>query len=90
MGGGLCEQGVGLCEQGDEFADAGHAGDGFEVDVLGVGGVFAGEPMAAVTEEVVAHFGVFPHIEGVDEIAKPEDDGDVDLAGGEFPGGDGE
>ena len=57
------------------------------VDLGELVGLVAGEPVAAVAEQVVAHLAVFEHVEGKGEIAQAQDPRDVDAAGGLVPFG---
>ena len=61
------------------LTEAGGGSHRAQVGGGGVGGVEAGEPVAAVAQEVVAHFAVGFHVVGEGEVAQPEHEGDVHL-----------
>ena len=62
------EEFMGFFEDGGDFGGEGALADGFcDGGAIPVGGVFAGEPVAGVAEEIVAHFAEFDHVEGLGE-----------------------
>lgn len=57
------------------------------VEVCFISSAATGEPVTGVAEEVVATFGVVGHVVGEDEVAEPEDHGDVEPIGSVFVAG---
>ncbi len=51
------------------------------IEVRRVFSTATGEPVTGIAEEVVAAFGVVCHVVGEDEVAEPEDHGNVEPIG---------
>ena len=83
-----CEQVVGFFEQFWDACAMGRAREAFEqIEAIQFIGLVSGEPVVAVSEEVVAHFAVFEHVECEGEISQAKNPRDIDLAGCVFPVG---
>ena len=61
------------------FAESGGSSHRCQIGSGGVCGVEAGEPVAAVAQQVVAHFAVGFHVVGEGEVMQPEHEGDIHL-----------